>query len=477
MKYSFVSVSLFMGLFIFTQAQQPNYTGSTPSYNQYETYLYLEEGKKKMNVNRHAEAVMDFNRVINSDPFNAEALTLRGNAYFVLKRYQEALNDYNQAITLYERQYGAGSRSINANSNAYYSGRDGISIVPSNGTGGFSNTLSLLYNNRGAVNYQLNRIPEANRDFEQALSLNPSLVSARENLGKTSGGGDTFSWNESTNSPNPINQQFSVEDSRSLRTKSYNPGNPQVYNNPSYSNQRYNSYYSSPSRSQDNSGAGSNQAYNQSSQPISSQPINVQSQPINISSQRMNMQSDPLAIPRQSNFPSQSFTPNSSFNQPSPGLQAGDNMTSLAPSRERIISPRRKSLLDYFRYRIYRNPTVVSQSSEMAEITRIAVEENGTFIQVEVINDSTDAIGVKVIAPGQRGAHYMIDPATNLTYELRAVNGPVSAYSATWVDPGDKLAFELVFDRIPESTRFIHLVEDTDDKGEENISFYDVYLD
>ncbi len=461
MKNIVLNALLLMGIAFQVQAQDGRYNQSSSTFDKYQEYLFLDQGKDKMRANRYGEALQDFNRAISINPYNAEAYHLRGNAFFLVKRFQDALSDYNNAIQLYEQQNVQASRSTY--NNQYYTARDGVSIIPSSDVNASKNTLATLYYNRGAVLYQLNRIQEANIEFDRANRLNPNLNANQGNMVNTSNN-DGYSWENNSN-----NQNHSLRNNASLArvdrtTTAYNTPANNYNNYRSNDPNRQQFSYSDPIRGQ----APPQTRLNTASRYSYADPIAPTSQPLTTPSNPVSSSFSSGA----NNFSSSNVYSDQSYN-----IQGGDNMTELAPSRERNISPRRKSVLDFFSSRIYRNPTVVSQTSKMAKISRISVEKNGTFILVEVVNDSTEAIGVKVIAPGQPGAHFMIDPGTNLTYELRAVNGPVSAYAATWVDPGDKLSFELVFDKIPNETDFIHIVEDTTDDGDEDISFYDVYLD
>ena len=80
------------------------------------------------------------------DPNNAEDYYNRGNRYFALARYEEALDDYTCAIRL-------------------------------------DPSLVLAYNNRGNTYDMLGRREDALADYTHALRLNPNLALAYLNIG------------------------------------------------------------------------------------------------------------------------------------------------------------------------------------------------------------------------------------------------------------------------------------------------------
>ena len=59
-------------------------------------------------LKRYEEAISDYNRVIELDPYNYFAYLDRGSAYRNLKQYPNAIEDYSQAIKLDYRKSGLG---------------------------------------------------------------------------------------------------------------------------------------------------------------------------------------------------------------------------------------------------------------------------------------------------------------------------------------------------------------------------------
>ena len=62
--------------------------------------IYYNRGNAELSVKKWDEAVLDYQRVISHNPKIAEAYANLGVAYFGLKRYQDAIKEFNNAIKL-----------------------------------------------------------------------------------------------------------------------------------------------------------------------------------------------------------------------------------------------------------------------------------------------------------------------------------------------------------------------------------------
>lgn len=107
-------------------------------------------------------------KAIQKDPRMAEAYNNRGNAYRELKKYREALQDYNQAISL-DPQFviAYGNRG-----NVYYDQQNyPMAIRDYNKAISLDSSYHRAYLNRGLAYHQMKRIDLACQDFTRACQL------------------------------------------------------------------------------------------------------------------------------------------------------------------------------------------------------------------------------------------------------------------------------------------------------------------
>jgi len=107
-------------------------------------YVYFNRGNTYYKLKQYKEAIKDYTEAIHINPSDSYFYNNRGNAYYKLKRYEEAIKDYTSAI------------EIDPN-NAY------------------------PYNNRGNVYSELKRYEEAIADYTEAIHINPSDSSSYNN--------------------------------------------------------------------------------------------------------------------------------------------------------------------------------------------------------------------------------------------------------------------------------------------------------
>ncbi|MEM6764717.1 MAG: tetratricopeptide repeat protein [Bacteroidota bacterium] len=144
----------------------------------YNVYYYIHKGRLNSKVKDYRRAIQDFDRALRMQADNVEALHLRGNASYALGNYRDAILDYDRAISILEEEMGGG-RDPEA---TYIEGDEGISVFNSALASGNRSDLASYYNNRGAAHFQIGYDKLARKDFEQALSLDPSLQLAQQNL-------------------------------------------------------------------------------------------------------------------------------------------------------------------------------------------------------------------------------------------------------------------------------------------------------
>lgn len=94
---------------------------------------YLKNGNAKFDLKKYEEAIEDYNKAIELDSNDIAAYHNRGNSKFCLKHYVEAIEDYDEAIKL----------DPNAET----------------------------YHNRGKAKFELKQYEEAIVDFNRAIAI------------------------------------------------------------------------------------------------------------------------------------------------------------------------------------------------------------------------------------------------------------------------------------------------------------------
>lgn len=118
---------------------------------------------------------------IQQNPNDADSYFNRGNAYYDLKQYERAIQDYSKAIALntnYAEAYF--NRGI-----VYYNlGQYERAILDYNKALEFKQH-EFIYNNRGNAYSKLGQKERAILDFDKAIELNPNYAMAYNNRGYT----------------------------------------------------------------------------------------------------------------------------------------------------------------------------------------------------------------------------------------------------------------------------------------------------
>ena len=140
-KYGITEGSLFSDLAGFAMANAHD-----KEYTEYSEEDYFKFGVTHIQKQQYEEAIKDYDEAITINPQLAEAYYNRGYAKGMLERYEEAIKDFDKAITI-NPQYAK----------AYY--------------------------NRGYAKDALERYEEAIKDFDKAITINPQLAEAYYNRG------------------------------------------------------------------------------------------------------------------------------------------------------------------------------------------------------------------------------------------------------------------------------------------------------
>jgi len=121
-------------------------------------------------MKRYEEALHDFNQAIKLDPKYSRAITRRGETYQSMKRYEEALQDFNQAIELDPKDTwaiahrGQTYQSMERYEEALQDFNQAIELDP-------KNVRAIAF--RGLTYRLMKRDEEALQDFNQLIELDP----------------------------------------------------------------------------------------------------------------------------------------------------------------------------------------------------------------------------------------------------------------------------------------------------------------
>jgi len=132
-------------------------------------------GTIKNDLNDYQGAITCYNKAIELDSHSTSAYNNRGNAKRELKDYESAIKDYNKAIELnpnYTHTYN--NRGILKYRLKDYEG----SIEDYNKTIELDPTYSLAYNSRGNSKFYLKEYDGAIKDYDEAIDINPDFALA-----------------------------------------------------------------------------------------------------------------------------------------------------------------------------------------------------------------------------------------------------------------------------------------------------------
>ena len=135
---------------------------------------YFNDGIRLNREHRYEESIISFTEAIKTDPAFQSAYIVRGNVFYILGRYSEAIQDYDSAINL-------GLQDISNYALAYYmKGKAYIVLNEFEKAIENYNQVLLLnprepdaYHDRGYAYFNLERMAEAITDISLAINFDP----------------------------------------------------------------------------------------------------------------------------------------------------------------------------------------------------------------------------------------------------------------------------------------------------------------
>jgi tetratricopeptide (TPR) repeat protein/membrane associated rhomboid family serine protease len=153
---------------------------ATPGIGFNEAQYYDDRGFRHYQEKKYEEAMNDYNEAIRLDPYYARAYNRRGLIYYHQKNYEKAINDYNEAIRL-DSNY---AHAYNNRGLTYYQQKNYEKAIND-----YNEAIRLdpkyvrAYNNRGLVYYQQKNYEKAVNDYDEAIRLDPNFTNAYRNRG------------------------------------------------------------------------------------------------------------------------------------------------------------------------------------------------------------------------------------------------------------------------------------------------------
>jgi tetratricopeptide (TPR) repeat protein len=148
--------------------------------NPSETHDYYKDGKALLIVGKNEEAIQVYDQAITINPNYAAAYNFKGIALVNLGKYEEAIQAYNKAIKLdpnYADAYsykGIALSKLGDNEAAAQASDIAIKLNPND---------DAAYNNKGYALYKMGKKEEAVQSFDTAIKLNSKCAYAYYNKG------------------------------------------------------------------------------------------------------------------------------------------------------------------------------------------------------------------------------------------------------------------------------------------------------
>jgi tetratricopeptide (TPR) repeat protein len=142
---------------------------------------FYTRGSEITERSNQEKVIKNYNQIISKNPRNATAYINRGIAYYRQGKYDQAITNYNQAISISKNVHAYINRGI-----AYHrQGKYELAIADYNRALGINKNNVDAYINRGITYRRLGYYEQALADYQQALSIDSNNPDAYYALGLT----------------------------------------------------------------------------------------------------------------------------------------------------------------------------------------------------------------------------------------------------------------------------------------------------
>ena len=142
---------------------------------------FISLGEEEARKGNYRNAIAEYNKALKQEPENLlDIYYLRGEAFFALRDYDAAIEDFSQFVRLSPKNYLAYFyRGFIRAENNDFSG----AIADYNQAIEINPNFSLAYTNRGLAASRLGNTQSALEDYNRAISINPESATAYYNRG------------------------------------------------------------------------------------------------------------------------------------------------------------------------------------------------------------------------------------------------------------------------------------------------------
>ena len=511
-------------ILVFLLAIFPLSIFAQPTFSEFELYHYLNLGKEYYSQQRYDASIREFNELIEKDPLYAEAYQYRANAYFHTRRYREAIRDYDEAIALsdqFDNRFSSNQRVdlrevgimepetdirykleyamlfYNRGASKYHLSRYDEALDD------FELALSI---NPDLETAQFSREKASERIRTSSSSRYTPPVSDRwdsrpftvDKGGQASSPNNRYSDNWPNNNSNSNSNRRNVYDTQDRYVPTNTNSSSRYNNSRRYNNNDDGRYQKNSLKVSSNSSAykpntnssryKSNSTYNRRDTKTNSNSYannrynNDRYKASVVDGRNTNYSTNSSSKPEvgSARYPKKRTTVSDWFTNKNDKKRSRRNSsndryanndrkpTSSRKARRPLISSKNKK-------KTYQNPAISGQTAQYVRISSIVREENSTMIHFSITNYENEVMRLFLERPNTDGSFFLIDAENQREYRMIRAYGLNLRPYETELKVGETMSFSIEFERIDDRVKRLHILEGVDE-SDTRWNFYDVRL-